>query len=444
VRLDRWRMAAGAALAALYLAAIGLLGTSVAPCGGLPACLLVSLTAGAALTACLFCWQAALGMVGLSLAMILGFEGWRAPPRRLELAGYVLAGLAAVKLADRVRRQVRHTEERYRLLVESASDGIVLGETGGALLWANRRAAEIFGYGPAELAEMNLGDLIVREDAVCLCAALHGSGTAMRECAGRRKDGGRLAVEIGGRALSGGRFMAIIRDVTERRRIEEQIRASLREKEVLLREIHHRVKNNLQIISSILHLQARRISDPQALERFEDCLERVRSIALLHETLYRSQDLVRVDLAACARALVRQLASAYETGGAVRFDLRIEEVHLDLDAAMPCGLILSELVSNALRHAFPEGRPGTITVSLAARNGCVELTVSDDGVGLPDAVDLEAPATLGLELVRAFARQLRAEVRVRRGQGAEIAVVFPHKQAARRADDADDGAGGRG
>jgi hypothetical protein len=109
VRLDRWRMAAGAAFAALYLAAIGLLGTSVAPCGGLPACLLVSLTAGAALTACLFCWQAALGMVGLSLAMILGFEGWRAPPRRLELAGYVLAGLAAVKLADRVRRQVRRS-----------------------------------------------------------------------------------------------------------------------------------------------------------------------------------------------------------------------------------------------------------------------------------------------------------------------------------------------
>ena len=429
MKLAQWRTWAGTAFATLYLAVTLLL---AAKRGGqaTAACVLLALAAGAALTASWFSWQPALGLLGLSLAALFALDRLHPPATAggwMRLSAYLLGSLAAVKLAHLFRRQALFSEERSRLLAESAFEGILLADERGAVLWANARACEIFARRQAELVESSLCELIARQDAACLCAAIKEGGGAVRECSGRRGDGRSITVEISAGKLSGGWFLVIVRDITERKKAEEQIRASLREKEVLLKEIHHRVKNNLQIISSMLQLQARLIQDPQAQEPFRECLERVRAIALLHETLYRSQDMARIDLAAYIRSLVGQLAAAYQCGGAVRFQVEVEDVNLDLDSAMPCGLIVTELVTNALRHAFPEGREGEIRVRLAQVDGRVELTVADNGVGLPEGVDLRSSGTLGLELVSVFAKQLRAQVRVRNGRGAQITVAFEPK-----------------
>jgi len=401
--------------------------------------LLLALAAGVGLTAGLFSRSAALLFLLISLAAMIASGAAGGPAETsvaLRLILYGAVSLAALGWAHNSRRHGRLTEERYKLLVESAFDGIVLTDRQGAVLWANARAAEIFGRSHSEMLETSLCDLIAGEEASGLCAALRSGNGVLRECRARGKDGAWLTVEVSARALSQGWFLSILRDVSERKRAEEKIRAALREKEILLGEIHHRVKNNLQMISSMLELQARRIGDPQALERFQDCLQRVRSIALLHETLYRCEDLARIDMGAYVRALVERLASAYRRQPDVQFRIEVEDVHLDLESAVPCSLILAELVSNALKHAFPDGEGGQIGVRVEARNGRVELAVADTGVGLPEGVDLRKPPSLGLELVSALARQLRAELRVSTGSGTCFTLTFTPKSRERQASDA--------
>ena len=178
-------------------------------------------------------------------------------------------------------------------------------------------------------------------------------------------------------------------DITERKRAEERIKASLREKEVLLKEIHHRVKNNLQVISSLVSLQADGLADPTLRDLFQDVRDRVRSMALVHEKLYQSANLARVEFADYARSLLAlPLAGPRRRRGRVRLTLDLEPVSLSVETAVPCGLILNELVSNALKHAFPGGRGGEVAVALhAGPDGRVRLRVRDNGVGLPAGLD---------------------------------------------------------
>ncbi len=437
--MPRWRTVAGVAFSVCYVALAVLADAGAATADPPRLSLLLALGAGVALTAAVFSRPAALLFLLISLVAVTlsGVAGARDQVSgMLRLILYGAASLAALGLIHSSRRQGHLTEERYKRLVESAFDGIVLTDRRGAVLWANTRASEIFGFSPAEMREANFCDLLPAEETAALCAALRSGNGVLRECRARSKDGVPLTVEVSARALSQGWFLSIIRDVTERKQAEERIRAALHEKEVLLREIHHRVKNNLQIISSILQLQARRIEDRQALERFQDCLERVRSIALLHETLYRCRDLARIDMAAYVRALTERLAVAYNRRPEVEFRMEVDDVRLDLESAMPCGLILTELVSNALKHAFREGQGGEILVRVAARNGRIELTVADTGVGLPEDLDVRRPPSLGLELVSALARQLQGELRISTRGGTCFTLVFAPKRRERRAADA--------
>ncbi|MGB9604701.1 MAG: sensor histidine kinase [Bryobacteraceae bacterium] len=441
---ERWRRWAGFAVAALYTAAAFLL--AARSDAGCPSpCLLMSLAAGAALVAHRFCWRPGLAMLGLSVCVLLGLRGpavLASNGGRIQLAVYLLAGLLLIKLAERLCRNTSFMYERYRLLVESAFDGILLADDRGAILWANSRAAEIFGRSLGEILQLSLCELLLLDDARSLCQRLRRGGGVLSECTGRRKDGSQVPVEISVQALSSGWMLLIVRDESERERAEEQLRESLREKEMLLREIHHRVKNNLQIISSIFQLQARHIQDPAMLEPFRDSLERVRSIALLHETLYRGRDLGRVDLASYAEALVRQLAVSYGCAGRIAVRAEVEPIELDLDTAMPCGLILCELVTNAFRHAFPGGRQGEVVVRARREGESISLVVSDDGVGLPESVDLKNAPTLGMRLVAALARQLGARVTLGTGRGAEITLTFQPKVAGGRRDAPCKSAGG--
>ncbi len=210
------------------------------------------------------------------------------------------------------------------------------------------------------------------------------------------------------------------------RKKAEGLRASLAEKEVLLKEIHHRVKNNLQIISSLLHLQSRNVTDARALEMLREGQNRVQSMALIHENLYRSQDLANVDFGEYVKTLVAHLFSSYGGGqGKVNLIVEVDRVPLSIDTAIPCGLIINELVTNSLKYAFPKGRKGEIQVCLhLVGDGEVALTVSDNGVGLPPGFDIERTESLGLRLVTTLADQIDGRVHIGCDVGSEFKISF--------------------
>jgi PAS domain S-box-containing protein len=215
-------------------------------------------------------------------------------------------------------------------------------------------------------------------------------------------------------------------DAMERKRAEERIKSSLAEKEVLLKEIHHRVKNNLQVVSSLLKLQSKAINDEHALEMFKDSQNRVRSMALIHEKLYQTRDLARIDFAAYVKDLAGFLLRSYERGsGRVRIDVEVEDVHLGIDSAIPCGLIINELVSNSLKHAFPGGREGAIKVHLMKDpDGGVRLVTWDDGIGVPADLDFRNTQSLGLQLVNRLTEQLGGTITLRRDRGTVFDIRF--------------------
>ncbi len=261
---------------------------------------------------------------------------------------------------------------------------------------------------------------------------LHGQGQVMKN------ESGRVVTLLG-----------TAQDITQRRRAEEEVRrlnedlearvqdrthaledtndrlrTSLEEKETLLKEVHHRVKNNLQIVYSLINLQSRHVKDPKTLEGLEDCRERVRAMAMVHEKLYRSKDLGRIDFADYIRDLAKGLMRTY---GAPEVSVRVEAdgVRLGIDEAVPCGLVVHELVSNCLKHAFPGGRRGEVVVSLAREeSGTLRLEVRDDGVGFPDSLDFRKASSLGLQLVCGLMRQLGGEIQRKEGSGTTFEIAF--------------------
>jgi PAS domain S-box-containing protein len=222
----------------------------------------------------------------------------------------------------------------------------------------------------------------------------------------------------------------VFRDVTERKRSEQQIRASLREKEILLKEIYHRVKNNLQVISSLLNLQSARVLDQEAVKAFRESQQRVRSIALIHEKLYQSDNLAQVNLANYIRDLAAfAFQSLDSTQGAIRLIVQAENIFFNIDTAIPCGLILNELISNALKHAFPGGRRGELRIELfQSPDRRFTLVVSDNGIGIPADIDPRCTDTLGLQLVMSLVDQLRGTLDVYRDGGTTFKITFSDVQ----------------
>jgi two-component sensor histidine kinase len=216
-------------------------------------------------------------------------------------------------------------------------------------------------------------------------------------------------------------------DITARKQAEEKIKQSLSEKELLLQEIHHRVKNNMQVISSLLKLQAETIKDESLRSAFKDSQNRVRAMALVHEKLYQSKDFTHIPFRDYLQSLIRYLYQSYTPkAGTIELTSEIEELPLAITHAIPCGLIVNELLSNALKHAFPEERTGAITIGLRSPEPhTYELTVSDDGIGLPEAIDPHTTQSLGLHLVTILAEdQLKGEITVEREGGTRVRITF--------------------
>ena len=206
----------------------------------------------------------------------------------------------------------------------------------------------------------------------------------------------------------------------------KQLKASLHEKEILLKEIHHRVKNNLQVISSPIDLQADRLNDPVVRALFKDARDRVRSMALVHEKLYQSPDLAHAELGAYIRNVMDELFLAHgATSSKISLRMELDPVLLPVDMAIPCGLILNELATNSLKHAFAGRESGTIEIQLTCVEGTVvRLVFRDDGRGLPEGVDWQAAGSLGLRLIRMLSRQLNADLTLRNGSGTTFELQF--------------------
>ena len=223
-------------------------------------------------------------------------------------------------------------------------------------------------------------------------------------------------------------YRGLDRDVTEKKQAEEALRESLAEKVVLLKEVHHRVKNNLQIVASLLNLQADRTVNPEAAAGLLDTRNRVRSMALLHEMLYRSESLARINLAAYVEELCLHLLRTFgRLADRVRVERQVVAVSLSLEQAVPCGLIINELLTNALKYGFPDEKTGRVLVEVALKDGQIVLSVSDNGMGLPPGLDPAGSSTLGWQLVTNLAGQLGGSLEWEKGAegGALFRVRFP-------------------
>jgi len=232
------------------------------------------------------------------------------------------------------------------------------------------------------------------------------------------------------RALDHSRLYArrLHQEIAEHKQAREKVRASLQEKEVLLKEVHHRVKNNLQVISSLVNLQSRTIFDLELKNKMSELRNRIKSMGLVHNQLYRSNNFSQIDIADYSRDLVDNLIISHEKPD-VNVDLKVKPYHFDLNAAVPLGLIINELVTNSFKHGFPSGRKGSIKVTLEKSGGNFELSVFDNGAGFEPKKVLKTNNSLGLNLINTLARQIRGrfEIESTPDNGAEITVTFPEE-----------------
>ncbi|GDX79907.1 hypothetical protein LBMAG42_17180 [Deltaproteobacteria bacterium] len=349
---------------------------------------------------------------------------WEAPS--VLVFGLALVALAEFALLVSTGRELRliAAEDRGSALLRAMPDAILrLGPDGVARDYrppASEGASESWG-GSSDLAMAGAGDRLLGS-----LQEVRSSGTAKRLEYQVVTESGTLDLEARLVAGVGDDVLVVIRDVSAQKAIERRMRSALAEKDVLLREIHHRVKNNLQVVSSLLNLADDRLEDPGARALLAHTRDRVRTIALVHDQLHRSADLAQVGFGAYLRVLATHLPQVVGEGSdRIGIVVSGEDLTLPLDIAVPCGLIVNELVTNAFQHAFPNHRWGTVSISIRGRaDGRVELVVRDDGDGPPPGWDPRAAGGTGLELVFTFADQVDAEVSVVVSSGVSFSFVF--------------------
>ena len=313
--------------------------------------------------------------------------------------------------------ELGRSERKYRDLFESASDIIYTVDSQGIITSVNKRMEQITKYKKRELigkpATKLIASLQDEMHEIKSQEILAGKSLKTVEVKIATKDGKERVGEMGMRPIrEDGKIIGvqcIVHDITERKKAQEQIEESLREKELLLKEIHHRVKNNMQIISSLLSLQSNYFKDQNTLEAFKESRNRVRSMALVHEKLYQSHNLARVDFAEYVRAVTNSLYRSHGVDHSkIALKLDVETISFGIDVAIPCGLIINELVSNALRYAFPPSWKGKCQVEVklhSMENNEFVLVVSDNGVGMPQDLNFRDTETLGLRLVTILAEE---------------------------------------
>jgi PAS domain S-box-containing protein len=336
---------------------------------------------------------------------------------------------------QRVEAALRESEARLRAILENTPAIIYLIDPKSRFLFINRHFERLFHITNTQVVGQPLQAVFAPEIAAAFEANNYqviAAGTALEfEEVAPHDDGLRtyLSVKVPLYDAHGHVYAVcgISTDITARKQMEAQLQASLSEKEVLLREVHHRVKNNLQVISSLLDLQAETVADPQVQALFEESQQRIRTIALIHENLHQSTDLTRVDSAVYFRQLATQLFEAYGAPPhriALRLD--VAEVALEVQTAITCGLILQELLSNCLKHAFPAGRAGEVHIALQVDPaGQAILSIRDTGAGFPEGLDFRHTDSLGLQLVCLLTEQLGGTITLTHQGGTQWTLTLP-------------------
>jgi PAS domain S-box-containing protein len=349
---------------------------------------------------------------------------------------YAVCGIATDitgrKLAEEA---IEKSEKKFRDLTESTSDWVWELNENGVFTYSNLQVREIVGYEPEELLGKTPFDYMRPEEARRVVEFFHATTAALKafnafENSTLHKDGHEVIIETSGVPCfdTEGRFSGyrgINRDITGRKKVEEHIKQSLREKETLLREIHHRVKNNMAVVSALLSLQARKIKDATVSRLFEESQQRVKSMALVHEKLYQTKDFSSINFEDYIKSLVSEIISLYRIDTSViTTEINIEGIELDLESAVPCGLIINELLTNAFKYAFPDNRGGVLRVDFTKTDDNYTLTIKDNGVGLPEGFDYKEANTLGLQLVNVLTGQIRGTLRIKSDKGTEAVVTF--------------------
>jgi PAS domain S-box-containing protein len=323
---------------------------------------------------------------------------------------------------------LRESEERYRTFIDSTSDIATLKDENFKYVMVNtafcrfhnKAEDEVIGKTPADVLGRDAAEILRETDLEAL--------GSRRLCIAEKRISGRtflvrkFPVKLSDNRIGVG---TLSHDITVRVEAEEQLRASLEEKKVLLREIHHRVKNNMQIVTSLLRLQAKSTSDTQVREAYRESQDRIKSMALVHEHLYRSDNLAQVNMPEYIHRLTSSLVVSHGARS-IRWTVKVEDLLFGPDVAIPCGLVINELVSNCLKHAFPDRRQGEVTVALkkTARGRCI-LTVKDNGIGfLPEKRGFTL-RSLGLQLVRGLTKQLQGAIEFGEDNGTIVTVNFP-------------------
>ncbi|MBW2600268.1 MAG: PAS domain S-box protein, partial [Deltaproteobacteria bacterium] len=342
----------------------------------------------------------------------------------------------AIAERERAEEVLRQSEEKYRGFFEASKDVVYITSAEGKFIDMNDSGLELFGIKRDALDKINIaGDLYADlVDMTAFTKIINRAGyVAAHETNLKKMDGMVFPATITATAIkdSEGKitgYQGIIRDETNRKRAEEKIKRSLKEKESLLAEIHHRVKNNMQIISSLLSLQSKDIEDERALSLIKNCEDRIMAMSLVHEKLYLSGDLSKIDLGDYITNMATYLFQVHRVNSSVvNFSSYITDVPFSIETAIPLGLIINELISNALKHAFPGGRKGNIAVELTQDTKADEytLTVTDDGIGFPEGIDYRNPETFGLQLANMLAEQLHGTMELDKSKGTSFRWMKP-------------------
>lgn len=326
------------------------------------------------------------------------------------------------------------SEQQFRMLIEALPDIVLTVDRDGRYLKVLAQRNSLLAAPPSELEGKLIHDSLPREIADQCLAIIQETFDS--------REGQVVEYEldvIGGHKWFEGRtspllepdgairkVLWIARDVTERKQAEEEIKAALAEKEILLKEIYHRVNNNLQIIISLLKLQAGYIADRETRELFQQNRNRITSMAIIHEMLYQAENLANIDFPRYVRKLADYLCYQYSVNpAAIRLEQDIEGIRLNLNTAIPCGLIVNELLSNCLSHCFPEGTEGIIRITMrrSATNE-IKLTIENNGISFPEDLSAQDPPSFGLELIHTLARQLGGELEIQRGEWTVFRITF--------------------
>jgi PAS domain S-box-containing protein len=331
-------------------------------------------------------------------------------------------------------RALRESEERFKSILENVVEMFFITDGSLNVIYASPRCIEIYGYSSEEMTARPLRWLesihpedkgaVERRVADEVCKGTR----AVFEYRILRKDGVVRWVRSASNPIlrADGKLQRVygtVTDITE----FESLRSSLNEKEVLLKEIHHRVKNNLQIVISLMRLESRAFSEERVRAALKDLETRIRAMALVHEHLYHSSDLAKIGFKNYLKGLCEELFRTYRAdSGRIKLEIDAEAVALDIERAIPCGLIINELLTNAIKYAFPGNRKGVLRVAIHnTADDAVEIVISDDGIGLPETLDIRSAKTLGLQLVTTLAEnQLKGKVELERASGTRFRVIF--------------------